>query len=35
MEYAISGATWMWMFIPMPVVVLLSIITLFTEGRNK
>lgn len=35
MEYTISGVTWLWMFIPMPLVILSSIITLFTEGRGK
>ncbi len=35
MDYAISGATWMWLFIPMPVLILLSIITMITEGRGK
>ncbi|MBP1948214.1 hypothetical protein J2Z82_001145 [Virgibacillus litoralis] len=35
MEYAISGASWLWLFIPMPILILLSIITMFTEGRKK
>ncbi|CDO04262.1 hypothetical protein BN988_02815 [Oceanobacillus picturae] len=34
MEYAITGATWFWLFVPMPVVLLASVITMFTE-RGK
>lgn len=30
-EFAISGATWFWLFVPMPLLIILSIITLFTE----
>ncbi|MBP2258485.1 hypothetical protein J2Z81_002468 [Virgibacillus campisalis] len=31
MEYAISGGTILWLFVPMPILIILSIITLFTE----
>ncbi|EQB36976.1 hypothetical protein M948_11145 [Virgibacillus sp. CM-4] len=34
MDYAIQGATWFWLFVPMPIVLLLSLITLFTERRK-
>ncbi|MGI8314619.1 hypothetical protein [Halobacillus mangrovi] len=27
----IQGATWFWLFVPMPILIILSIITLFTE----
>ncbi|GEN53722.1 hypothetical protein [Halobacillus litoralis] len=27
----IAGATWFWLFVPMPILIILSIITLFTE----
>ncbi len=33
-EFALSGATWFWLFVPMPILVILSIITLFTERRE-
>lgn len=34
MEYAISGTSLFWMFVPMPLLIVLSIISLFTE-RSK
>ncbi|SIS99035.1 hypothetical protein SAMN05421787_10935 [Virgibacillus pantothenticus] len=34
MEYTIQGATWFWLFVPMPIVLILSCITLFTERRK-
>ncbi len=34
MEYAISGATIFWLFVPMPLLIVFSIVTLFTEGRE-
>lgn len=34
MEHAISGASLFWLFVPMPLLILLSIITLFME-RGK
>ncbi len=30
-EFALTGATWFWLFVPMPILILLSVITLFTE----
>lgn len=33
-EFALSGATWFWLFVPMPLLIILSIITLFTERRE-
>lgn len=30
-EYALSGLTWFWLFVPMPILIILTIITLFTE----
>lgn len=33
-EYAIAGATWFWLFVPMPILIILSAITLFTERRE-
>lgn len=35
MEHVISGSTLFWLFVPMPLLILFSIITLFTEGRDK
>ncbi len=32
-EYAIAGITWFWIFVPMPLLILLSIVTLFTERK--
>ncbi|MFQ3544244.1 hypothetical protein Q7A53_09155 [Halobacillus rhizosphaerae] len=29
--YSIKGVTWFWLFVPMPLLLILSIITLFTE----
>lgn len=34
MEYALSGATWFWLFVPMPILIILATITLFTERRE-
>lgn len=34
MDATIHGLTWFWLFVPMPVLILLSIITLFTERRR-
>jgi hypothetical protein len=33
MEHTLSTATWFWLVVPMSVVVILSIITFFTEQR--
>ncbi len=34
-DFALTGATWFWLFVPMPILIILSTITLFTEGREK
>lgn len=34
-DFALSGATWFWLFIPMPILIILSAISLFTEGKEK
>ena len=34
MEHALTTATWFWLFIPMPLLVVLSAITYFTERRE-
>lgn len=34
MEFALTTATWFWLFIPMPLLIVLSIVTYFTEGRE-
>jgi hypothetical protein len=33
-EYTLTTATWFWLLIPMPLLVVLSIITFFTERRE-
>ncbi|KGX88705.1 hypothetical protein N783_07430 [Pontibacillus marinus BH030004 = DSM 16465] len=33
-EFALSGATWFWLFVPMPILIILSTITLFTGRRE-
>ncbi|SDM67151.1 hypothetical protein SAMN05216244_3130 [Sediminibacillus halophilus] len=33
-DFALTGATWFWLFVPMPILIILSIITLFTERRE-
>lgn len=35
MDYALTGATWFWLLIPMPLLVVLSIITYYTERRDQ
>ncbi|WP_275897935.1 hypothetical protein [Halobacillus ihumii] len=30
-QYSIAGPTWFWLFVPMPILIILSIITLFTK----
>ncbi|SDI41662.1 hypothetical protein SAMN05216352_107186 [Alteribacillus bidgolensis] len=35
MEHALTGATWFWLLVPMPLLIILSIITYFTEKGNK
>mgnify|MGYP006286042537 CR=1 FL=1 len=34
-EVSLTAATWFWLVVPMPLVVILSIITLFTDRRDK
>jgi len=34
MEVSLTGATWFWLLVPMPLVVVLSVITFFTERRD-
>ncbi|MBM7604807.1 hypothetical protein JOC75_002811 [Metabacillus crassostreae] len=34
MDYALTGATWFWLFVPMLVLVVISIITNFTERSD-
>ncbi|SDX97130.1 hypothetical protein SAMN05421736_10140 [Evansella caseinilytica] len=34
MEHALTAATWFWLFVPMPLLIVLSLITFFTEGRE-
>ncbi|SHF82667.1 hypothetical protein [Ornithinibacillus halophilus] len=29
--YALTGATWFWLLVPMPLLILLSIVSLFTN----
>ncbi|WP_281249119.1 hypothetical protein [Halobacillus massiliensis] len=33
-QHSIAGVTWFWLFVPMPLLIILSIITLFT-GRSE
>lgn len=33
-DFALTGSTWFWLFVPMPILIILSIITLFTERRE-
>lgn len=30
-EFAVSGATWFWLMVPMPILIILSVVTYFTE----
>ncbi|MGF7014547.1 hypothetical protein HNR27_001907 [Ornithinibacillus bavariensis] len=34
-EYALTGATWFWMFVPMPLLIILSIYSLITANRGR
>ncbi len=34
-EMSLTAATWFWLLVPMPLVVLLSVITLFTEKEDE
>ncbi|WP_256522189.1 hypothetical protein [Halobacillus sp. A5] len=33
-QYSLSGATWFWLFVPMPLLIILSLISVFT-GRSE
>lgn len=33
MEHALSASTWFWLIAPMTALVVLSLITFFTDGR--
>lgn len=33
-EHALTGATWFWLFVPMLTLVVISIITVFTERSD-
>lgn len=34
MDFGLTGATIFWLFVPMPLLIVLSIITYYTEGRE-
>ncbi|MCQ6275039.1 hypothetical protein JMM81_08700 [Bacillus sp. V3B] len=34
-EFALTAATWAWLLIPMPLLIVLSIITYFTENKKS
>ena len=34
MDFALTAATWAWLLIPMPMLILLSVITYFTENKT-
>lgn len=34
-KMGITGATWFLLLVPMPILIVLSVISLFTEGRGK
>ncbi|SDK36576.1 hypothetical protein SAMN05216243_2917 [Sediminibacillus albus] len=33
-EFGLTGATWFWLFVPMPILIILAITTLFIERRE-
>ncbi|WP_428908444.1 hypothetical protein [Niallia sp. Krafla_26] len=35
MEFALTTATWAWLLIPMPLLILLSVITYFSERQSS
>ena len=35
MEFTLTSATWAWLLIPMPLLILLSVITYFTESKKN
>lgn len=34
-EFGLTGATWAWLLIPMPLLILLSVITYFSEKNDS
>ncbi len=34
MEHTLTAATWFWLLVPMPLLIILSVITYFTERRE-
>ncbi|MGF7127273.1 hypothetical protein J2T56_001983 [Natronobacillus azotifigens] len=34
-EFALTGATWFWLFVPMPLFIILSAISLFIRRSEK
>jgi uncharacterized protein (DUF983 family) len=34
MDFSITTATWLWLMIPMPLLIVLSVITYFTEKER-
>jgi hypothetical protein len=34
-EFTLTAATWAWLLIPMPLLIVLSIITYFTENKKE
>lgn len=34
MEYSIPALTWVWLFVPMPLVIVLSVLTWIVERRR-
>jgi hypothetical protein len=35
MEFGLTSATWFWLLVPMPLLIVLSIITYFVEQRRE
>ncbi|MBB6454900.1 hypothetical protein HNQ94_003389 [Salirhabdus euzebyi] len=34
-DFALSGATWFWFFVPMPILIILCAISLFKRGEDS
>lgn len=34
-EFSLSAATWFWLLVPMPLVVILSVISFFVESKGE
>jgi hypothetical protein len=34
-EFTLTAATWAWLLIPMPLLIVLSVITYFTENKKE